>query len=810
MKSRHCTPALHCAAGPTRPPQHPPTASPTPRYSGFVILRLSDRIAPGSDKDLRSLARKHKLVALSKLLEEATVESTRPVIRSVDAKRLIEMERRAAQSPFPPLRSLTGYWRLDLRHRPDDAEALVARLRRLAEIADAYRELEVTEPVNDADDPYCAGQDYLDAAPTGIDARWAWTQANGTGGGIGVVDLEQGWFLGHEDLVGHAPSLIFGDNRDGVSTYKGNHGTAVLGEIAGIDNTLGVVGIAPDVGSVRVTSHYDAGTDTNLHVADAIVAALPSMAVGDVLLLEVQRGGAILTEVDNADFDAIRLASALGVIVVEAAGNGSNDLDAYTDGGGFQVFNRASADFRDSGAIVVGAALSPLPHNRAGFSSFGSRVDCYAWGENVTTCAYGDLDNGGGDDNRTYTAGFNGTSSASPIVTGAALVTQGMYAATTGTRLSPGQMRSLLSDPAINTPQGGGVAGAIGVMPDLRAIIEDTLGLVPDVYLRDAVGDSGVVPSTGAISSSPDVILRPTAVANPDAAFGEGSGTENSNTLGHEAETGQDNFLYVRMRNRGAADADDVRATVYWSPVATLLTPDLWNLIGTSAPVDVPMGDTLVVADAITWPQADIPAPGHYCFVASLDHPSDAAPPLPPGPPNFDWDAFRDYIRAHNNITWRNFNVVDPPPDPQAWLSLPFLITGTPDRARAFDFEIVRRLPKGVTVHLELPRDLARRIGARVPWKVDVPRKGDRATIALPGLPRLPLCGLPLPRGARLLARFLVRGAKPEQMQGASIAIRQLFEGEEVGRITWQCLNRGNAGKAKPAMAVRPAAAKKR
>jgi hypothetical protein len=366
-----------------------------------------------------------------------------------------------------------------------------------------------------------------------------------------------------------------------------------------------------------------------------------------------------------------------------------------------------------------------------------------------------------------------------------------------------------LSDPAINTPQGGGVAGAIGVMPDLRAIIEDTLGLVPDVYLRDAVGDNGAVPSAGAISSSPDVILRPDPVANPDAAFGEGSGTENSNTLGHEAETGQDNFLYVRMRNRGAADADDVRATVYWSPVATLLTPDLWNLIGTSAPVDVPMGDTLVVADAVTWPQADIPAPGHYCFVASLDHPGDAAPPLPPGPPNFDWDAFRDYIRAHNNITWRNFNVVDPPPDPQAILALPFLITGTPDRARAFDFEIVRRLPRGVTVQLELPRDLARRIGAAVPWKVEAPRKGDRATIALPGLPRLPLCGLSLPRGARLPARFLLRGAKPEQMQGASIAIRQLYEGEEVGRITWQCMRRGDAGQARPPRG-KPVAAKKR
>jgi hypothetical protein len=40
--------------------------------------------------------------------------------------------------------------------------------------------------------------------------------------------------------------------------------------------------------------------------------------------------------------------------------------------------------------------------------------------------------------------------------------------------LSPLQMRSLLSDPATGTAQGRGVAGNIGVMPDLRAIIENT------------------------------------------------------------------------------------------------------------------------------------------------------------------------------------------------------------------------------------------------------------------------------------------------------------------------------------------------
>ena len=60
-------------------------------------------------------------------------------------------------------------------------------------------------------------------------------------------------------------------------------------------------------------------------------------------------------------------------------------------------------------------------------------------------------------------------------------------------------------------------------MPNLQAIIQTTLGLVPDIYLRDDVGDSGVIPSAGAISVSPDVIVTTAAVADPTAGFGEGA-----------------------------------------------------------------------------------------------------------------------------------------------------------------------------------------------------------------------------------------------------------------------------------------------
>src|SRR6185295_4681179 len=137
-------------------------------------------------------------------------------------------------------------------------------------------------------------------------------------------------------------------------------------------------------------SHYKkAGNQelagTNGHVAEAIVRALaasPSLAAGDVLLLEVQRR-LLPTEVDEADFDAIRLASGLGVLVVEAAGNGGFDLDLSSDLDIRRSLRRGAPDFLDSGAILVGAARAGLPHDRAPFSNYGSRLDCFGWGESV-------------------------------------------------------------------------------------------------------------------------------------------------------------------------------------------------------------------------------------------------------------------------------------------------------------------------------------------------------------------------------------------------------------------------------------------
>ncbi|HEY2372635.1 MAG TPA: S8 family peptidase [Gaiellaceae bacterium] len=638
----------------------------------------------------------------------------------------------------------------------------------------------VPPPVNAVDDPRQVNQGYEDAAPSGINAEYAWTFTGGDGQSVGFVDMEQGWTLNHEDLVGAAISLISGDNHN----YWG-HGTGVLGEVVAVDNTKGDVGIAPSATARVISQWRTAGTFNN---ADTIVAAAAAMAFGDVLLLEAQTnyGGYSLVpiEVEPAVFDAIRLATALGIVVVEAAGNGGNDLDTYMDGGQ-KVLNRTDSSFKDSGAIMVGAASSTAPHSRLGFSNFGSRIDCYGWGENVDTTGNGTLLD---TSTTTYTTAFNGTSSASPIIAGAALAVQGIASKSPsiGFRFSPRQLREILADSTTGTASSAPATDLIGVMPNLKQIIDSVLNVAQDIYIRDFVGDVGD-PHTGAVSASPDIILRQSAVPNPQAAFGQGSGTENDNTLGYEAEAGQDNYIYVRVRNRGGSTATNVQATVYWSEVATLVTPNLWHLVGSVTIPTVPTGDVLTVSDALTWQSASIPATGHYCFVGLIGTPADPAP----GPADFlNWSNFVTFIRANNNVTWRNFNVVNnvPPSEgsggvPPGFVALPFLAPGPPDQARRMALEFVGRLPEGAKVVLEAPLYLLDALHLQPPFRKSAKSGMGQIPLKAHGTHALGEALFPAESKARL--RFFVHIPERLREHPYEIAVRQLYRGEEVGRVTW-------------------------
>src|SRR5213078_1835241 len=96
-----------------------------------------------------------------------------------------------------------------------------------------------------------ARQGYLEAAPGGIDARWAWTQAGGRGAGVRIVDVEGAWRFSHEDLLQNQGGVIGGTQSTDIGWR--NHGTAVGREFGGDSNAIGITGICSNA-NVRAVS----------------------------------------------------------------------------------------------------------------------------------------------------------------------------------------------------------------------------------------------------------------------------------------------------------------------------------------------------------------------------------------------------------------------------------------------------------------------------------------------------------------------------------------------------------------------------
>jgi len=205
---------------PERKPPRPINLSgdPPPDDSGFLVVRFKASTLDARHGDLAAAAKQAGLKALMQLLDTFRL-SSRPLITSIKPDVLERIEKEALGSELHPLQSLSTYWRLDVRHTTQKPEEIEAALRRLPEVELVYREKTPSDPVNAGDDTYAGTENFLDAAPTGIDARWVWTQPNGDGAGMHFIDLEQGWLLGHEDLP--SPTLLFNDNHDGVGGYVG-------------------------------------------------------------------------------------------------------------------------------------------------------------------------------------------------------------------------------------------------------------------------------------------------------------------------------------------------------------------------------------------------------------------------------------------------------------------------------------------------------------------------------------------------------------------------------------------------------------
>jgi hypothetical protein len=327
---------------------------------------------------------------------------------------------------------------------------------------------------------------------------------------------------------------------------------------------------------------------------------------------------------------------------------------------------------------------------------------------------------------------------------------------------------------------------------DPEGIAIDNLYPLSCLYIRHNLADDGTS-HTGPLSVSPDIIVKNNAVANPQATYSTPASIANDQESDPNVIDTQNNFVYLRVWNLGA-DATSVTATAYWSQVATLVTPSMWNLIGQAPYPDVPAGRMVKVSvPGLTWTAANIPAPGHYCFIATVGHAGDPAPT----PASFaSFDDFVAYIEANNNITWRNFNVVAivrnaPSPGGHRGARLPFLLAGAWDDAREFEFEMHAALPPASRLHLVVPAHVAGRI-APAPAGLEAHEDAEahpelRRGARIPLDPHGPskLGAVHLEAGAALPSHLLVQIPEGRHEGGYRVAVRQTYRGREVGRITW-------------------------
>jgi hypothetical protein len=376
-----------------------------------------------------------------------------------------------------------------------------------------FAQLAPEPPCSDLPPPtphyYAQGLQPYHGPDPGLNMAFAWS-LGALGQGVRIADCEYGYIPGTEDLCGILDEPGQTIHPDTIANGWDNHGTAVFGAMIGLQNGYGVTGLVPGSSGLFFP---ELSVEEGSRRVTAITNAIAAVDAGDVVVLEMQAvgagGGFGPAELDPAVWTVTKVGTDSGIVVVAAAGNGNQNLD----GAPYAAYMAQG----DSGAIIVGAGTADVSHTKLGFSTYGSRVDVQAWGEEVFTLGYGDYQTLGGDKRQRYTDSFGGTSSATPLVASAVGALQSLALDTHGCALDSRGVRQLLVDSGI--PQGAG--GHIGPFPDLQAASQAVLDLLPDCSY--GCGNDHVEGSEACDGSDAAACAGPCASDCTCLAFGPGA-----------------------------------------------------------------------------------------------------------------------------------------------------------------------------------------------------------------------------------------------------------------------------------------------
>ncbi len=232
-----------------------------------------------------------------------------------------------------------------------------------------------------------------------IKAPQAWEITRGNPNVV-IAVIDTGANLDHPELATNILSRDtedwdFADDDDNLPEDKdwAFHGTHVSGTISAVDNTLGIIGVAPECQLMPLRINLTSGMNQNR--ADAINYVVSQARDNPNRRYVINCSWRMNGDHDGVH-NAIINAVNNNVVVVVAAGNANQNID---------VTPQYPAVYPE----VIAVAATDQDDVKAGFSNFGTKVDVSAPGVNI----WSTLDGG----NYGYK---NGTSMASPHVAGLA------------------------------------------------------------------------------------------------------------------------------------------------------------------------------------------------------------------------------------------------------------------------------------------------------------------------------------------------------------------------------------------------------